>query len=117
MDAGALAEAIGRDVRSVPDEVSRLAKLAATSGAHGVVCSGHEAARIRAEHEGRLRILVPGVRLAGDAANDQSRVVTPAGAAQAGATYLVLGRTVTGAPDPAAAMERVLSELAGAAPA
>ncbi len=111
LDASEYSTATGRTVSSVPDEVSRLARLAREGGAHGVVCSGKEAARIRTEHEGHLATLVPGVRLAGDSANDQSRVVTPADAARAGASYLVLGRTVTAAREPADAMRRVLDEL------
>jgi orotidine-5'-phosphate decarboxylase len=113
LDQSALSEALGRTVVSVSDEVSRLARAAGEAGAHGVVCSGHEAARISVEHEGRLATLVPGVRLAGDSVNDQSRVVTPADAANAGATYVVLGRTVTAAPDPMAAMTRIMAELWG----
>jgi orotidine-5'-phosphate decarboxylase len=108
--------AAGKVVSSIPDEVSRLARMAMEGRAHGVVCSGHEAARIRAEHEGHLAILVPGVRLAGDSDHDQSRVVTPAGAAKAGASYVVLGRTVTAAPEPQDAMQRVLGELTSALP-
>jgi orotidine-5'-phosphate decarboxylase len=114
LDATEYSAAAGKLVSSIPDEVSRLARLARDGGAHGVVCSGHEAARIRAEHEGHLVTLVPGVRLTGDGANDQSRVVTPADAARAGASYVVLGRTVTAAPEPADAMRRVLTELTSA---
>lgn len=111
LDQAGLSEALGRPVTSVSDEVSRLARVARDGGAHGVVCSGHEAARISAEHGGRLATLVPGVRLAGDSVNDQSRVVTPSDAASAGATYVVLGRTVTAAAEPTAALERALAEL------
>jgi len=112
---GALSAAMGRTVSSVSDEVSRLARIAREAGTHGVVCSGYEAARIAEEHEGHLATLVPGIRLAGDSLNDQSRVVTPADAARARATYIVLGRTVTGAPDPAEAMRRILAELSSKA--
>jgi orotidine-5'-phosphate decarboxylase len=111
MDGRALSEAIGRKVESVSHEVARLATIADAAGAHGVVCSGQEAARIVADHAGRLATLVPGVRLRGDSAQDQSRVVTPRDAAQAGATYVVLGRTVTAASDPVDAMRRVIAEL------
>jgi orotidine-5'-phosphate decarboxylase len=111
MDASAYAEATGKPVGSVQDEVSRLGRLARESGAHGVVCSGHEVARIRTENQDQLATLVPGVRLAGDSANDQSRVVTPADAARAGASYVVLGRTVTASTEPATAMKRVLEDL------
>lgn len=116
LDQIGLSEVLGRSVVSVADEVSRLARVAREADAHGVVCSGHEAARITAEHHGRLATLVPGVRLSGDSANDQKRVVTPADAANARATYVVLGRTVTTAPEPAAAMSRILLELAGKTP-
>ena len=113
LDGPALSEAIGRRVESVSDEVWRLSAIAREAGAHGVVCSGQEAGRIAADHGGSLATLVPGVRLGGDSANDQSRVVTPADAARARATYVVLGRTVTAAGDPAEAMAKVLAELGG----
>lgn len=112
----ALAEAMGKAVSSVSDEVSRIAAIAKAAGAHGVVCAGQEVARVASEHGGDgLAILVPGIRLAGDSANDQSRVVTPSDAVRAGATYLVLGRSVTGAADPPGAMRRVLEEIAAGA--
>jgi orotidine-5'-phosphate decarboxylase len=111
LDRIGLSEALGRPVVSVSDEVSRLARVARDAGAHGVVCSGQEAARILSEHGSSLATLVPGVRLAGDSVNDQSRVVTPAAAANAGATYVVLGRTVTAAAEPTAALDRILAEL------
>jgi orotidine-5'-phosphate decarboxylase len=113
LDAKTYFEAVGNPIESVTDEVIRLARVAQEAQAHGVVCSGHEVAAVREATEDRLATLVPGVRLAGDSAHDQSRVVTPASAAKAGATYLVLGRTVTAATDPQAAMTRVLTELRG----
>jgi orotidine-5'-phosphate decarboxylase len=67
---------------------------------------------VRERHGSRLSTLVPGVRLTGDGAGDQSRVVTPAAAAAAGARYVVLGRTVTAAADPVAALARARAELA-----
>ena len=115
LDGPTLSEALGKPVASVSDEVSRMAGVAKDAGAHGVVCSGQEAARIASEHRNRLAILVPGVRLAGDSANDQSRVVTPSEAVRSGARYLVLGRTVTAATDPLAAMRRVLDEIGAGA--
>jgi orotidine-5'-phosphate decarboxylase len=115
MDLRAYSDATGNAVDSVSDEASRLGRLAGESGAHGVVCSGHEVARIRSESQDRLATLVPGVRLAGDSANDQSRVVTPADAAREGATYVVLGRTVTASSEPVAAMRRVLEDLSSGA--
>jgi len=110
-DGPGLSEALGKPVSSMADEVMRLAGLSLDAGAYGVVCSGQESARVVEEFQGRLATLVPGVRLAGDAANDQSRVVTPADAALAGASFIILGRTVTAAPDPIVAMRRVLDEL------
>jgi orotidine-5'-phosphate decarboxylase len=111
LDADLLSAALGRPVSSVSDEVSRLARSSREAGAHGVVCSGHEAARVGSEHGGRLATLVPGVRLEGDASHDQSRVVTPRAAAIVGATYVVLGRTVTAAKDPVLALGQVIDEL------
>lgn len=93
-------------------EVERLADLAAEAGVAGVVCSGLEAPRLRDRFGGRLQLLVPGVRLPGSAAGDQTRVVTPAQAAAAGATYVILGRTVTGAAVPEKAMAEAVASLA-----
>lgn len=109
-----LAEAWGRDTVSVDDEVLRLAALARGAGAHGIVCSGREAAQVRSYFGTALAPLVPGVRLPGGAAHDQARFVTPGEAARAGARYIVLGRAVTGAPDPAAALAECLADIARA---
>jgi orotidine-5'-phosphate decarboxylase len=75
------------------------------------VCSGAEAAAVRAEFGEALAVLVPGVRAAGAATEDQARVVTPREAAERGARYVVVGRMVTSATDPRAAMEAVAREL------
>ena len=107
-----LAAAWGRsDALDMQVEVLRLAALAAEAGLHGMVCSGAEVAAVRARFGDRLAPLVPGIRLAGGAAHDQARVMTPSAAQAAGARYLILGRAVTAADDPARAMERVLAEL------
>jgi orotidine-5'-phosphate decarboxylase len=112
LDGRGLSEAWGRGAEvDVEEEVVRLAGLAAGAGLHGIVCSGAEASAVRARHGDRLALLVPGIRLAGGAAHDQRRVMTPAAAQAAGARYLVLGRAVTAAPDPVYAMTRVLAEL------
>ena len=111
LDAAALGEAWGKAVSDVQADVVRLSRLARSAGVRGVVCSGFEAAAVRAENGATLEILVPGVRLAGTGAHDQKRVVTPGGAAAAGATYVVIGRTVTQDPDPRAALARVQAEL------
>ena len=111
LDSPALGAAWGREERRVDEEVLRLAGLAAGAGAHGIVCSGREAAQVHAAFGDRLALLVPGIRLSGGDAHDQARTSTPAAAAAAGVRYLILGRAVTGASDPAAAMRRVHEEL------
>jgi orotidine-5'-phosphate decarboxylase len=112
LDRDVLARAWGRTDRlEMEQEVLRLAGLAAEAGLHGIVCSGAELSAVRARFGDRLAPLVPGIRLAGGAAHDQSRVVTPGAAQAAGARYLVIGRAVTAADDPPAAMARVLAEL------
>lgn len=117
LDAPALGSVWGRGgAVDVEAEVLRLAGLAADAGAHGVVCSGLEARAVRREHGSRLAPLVPGIRLAGGASHDQARVVTPGGAVEAGARYLVLGRAVTATADPAAAMREVWRQLGDGAP-
>lgn len=111
LDSTSLGEAWGRTIARVQDEVLRLADLARAAGARGIVCSGAEAAAVRAAHGSALELLVPGIRLAGGDAHDQARVVTPEAAVAAGASYLVLGRAVTAAPDPAATLAAVQSTL------
>jgi orotidine-5'-phosphate decarboxylase len=112
--AGDLASAIGRPVPDVTAEVLRLADLARAAGTHGLVCSGHEVGAVRSAHGDALQPLVPGVRLGGGATHDQTRVVTPDAAARAGARYVILGRAVTAAEDPVAALRSVDALLAGA---
>lgn len=111
-DARSLAASWGREPLDVGTEVVRLASVARAAGARGVVCAGSEAAALRARFGDALELLVPGIRLAGSPANDQSRTVTPEQAARAGATYIVLGRAVTAARDPLAAWDVLTRELA-----
>lgn len=96
---------------SAQQRVMRLAALAASSGLDGVVCSAREAAMLRDKHGREFSLVTPGIRLAGDAAGDQRRVLTPADAISEGADYLVIGRSITGADNPLAALERVHAEL------
>jgi orotidine-5'-phosphate decarboxylase len=97
---------------SVPLLVKYLAGKAAEAGADGFIASPLEAASVR-EVVGPEPVLVtPGVRSAGSAAGDQKRVATPAEALRNGANYLVMGRQITRAADPAAEAERVLAEIA-----
>ena len=113
MSQGDLEAARGHTVESVRAEVLRLADSAARAGAHGIVCAGPEVSAVRAAHGKALHTLVPGIRLGGTPAHDQARVMTPAEAAAAGASYVIIGRTVTAAADPVAAMAQVRAELAG----
>jgi orotidine-5'-phosphate decarboxylase len=91
-----------------------LAKLAKKAGLDGVVASAHEARAIRRACGPGFLIVVPGVRPASAAANDQSRVATPAEAIRAGADYLVIGRPITGAADPRRAALVIGEEIASA---
>jgi orotidine-5'-phosphate decarboxylase len=95
----------------VVDQVVRLAGLALTSGCQGVVASALEAAELRAELGKHFLIVTPGVRPAGKDHGDQSRVVTPTQAIAAGATYIVVGRPITEAPDPAAEAKSILEQM------
>ncbi len=103
----------GRAVDSIEKEVVRLARLAEESGVGGVVASVREAAPIKDAVGSDLVVVTPGIRLAGDDTHDQARVSTPAEAVAAGADYLVVGRSVTQAPDPAEALRRVYEDAAG----
>lgn len=95
--------------------VLRRAEIAAEAGADGVIASAREAAAIKARFGERLLIATPGVRPEGARAHDQKRVVTPTDAIRAGADYLVVGRPIVEADDPAAAAAAILSEMARAA--
>ena len=98
---------------SLPDEALLLARLAENAGIEGVVCSPREVARMRAGLRKPL-IVTPGIRPAGAAVADQKRVATPGSAIVDGADYLVVGRPITQAADPAAAAAAILGEIAGA---
>jgi orotidine-5'-phosphate decarboxylase len=108
---GVLGVTVLTSIEASEGEVVRLAGLAADAGLHGVVCSGREAASVRSRWGDDLAILVPGIRLAGSMSHDQTRVVTPSQAAEAGATYVVLGRAVTQAADPREALTAMSAQL------
>ncbi|WP_142849040.1 orotidine-5'-phosphate decarboxylase [Telmatospirillum sp. J64-1] len=97
---------------SVADQVRRLAALAQDAGCDGVICSPREAADLRAHCGPDFKLVVPGIRPSWAAANDQKRIMTPAEAMAAGADYLVIGRPITEASDPAVAARRIAEELA-----
>jgi orotidine-5'-phosphate decarboxylase len=91
--------------------VGQLAALAAKSGMDGVVCSAQETQLLRRERGADFCLVTPGIRLTGDAAGDQRRVVTPAQAVANGSDYLVIGRSITAADKPLEALERIHREL------
>ncbi len=93
--------------------VLRLARLAQASGLDGVVCSAQEAALLKRACGDQFCLVTPGIRPARGASDDQQRVMTPADAVAAGADYLVIGRPVTQAPDPVAALAAINQEIAG----
>ena len=88
-----------------------LARLAKKAGMDGAVCSAHEARAIRRACGPEFVILIPGVRPRSGAANDQSRIATPAEAVRAGADYLVVGRPITAAPNPKSAVSDIVAEM------
>lgn len=110
MDGKALKK-VGIDAM-IPDEVTALARLARDAGVDGVVASPQEARTIRADLGQEFIIVTPGVRPGNTASDDQRRVATPREAIEYGASYLVIGRPVTAAADPAAAARAICAEMA-----
>ena len=96
---------------SPADQVLRLGRLAEASGITGLVCSAEETAMLRKELHPDALLVVPGIRPAGAAAQDQKRIATPAEAIARGASLLVVGRPITQAANPAAAAEAILEEI------
>ena len=99
---------------SPADQVLRLANVAIASGIRGLVCSPEEVGRLRAALGPQIILVTPGIRPAGSAAGDQKRTATPGVAIAAGASYLVVGRPITEAPEPAAATRAIVDEIAAA---
>ena len=97
---------------SVLEQVERLAVLAASAGCHGVVASPQEAMRLRQVLPAAMLIVTPGTQLAGEAKGDQTRTATPTQAVLAGATHLVVGRSITRAANPIAAFASICGEVA-----
>lgn len=97
--------------RPLPEQVEHLASSAVASGLNGVVASPHEAKRLRSMLGADAYIVTPGVRPAGAALGDQSRVATPRQAFSDGASHIVVGRPITQASDPCAAFEEIVESL------
>ena len=96
-----------------PEEVvRRLARLARSCGLDGVVCSAQEASGLRTMCGSEFALVTPGIRPTDASVDDQSRVVTPVQAIASGASYLVIGRPITRAPDPLAVLERINADVA-----
>ena len=95
----------------MPKWVERLAELAFQSGIRGLVASASELAMLRRKFGCKLQFVIPGIRPAGTAVQDQSRIATPAEAIRAGADYLVVGRPILQAPDPVSAADSIAAEI------
>ena len=100
--------------RTPADQALALARLALAAGVDGLVCSPQEAAALRKEFGSHPLLVTPGIRLPADVLGDQKRVATPAAAVRAGASFLVVGRPILEAADPAAAVQLVLRDMAAA---
>lgn len=100
---------IGLDVEP-QQQVLRLAALAEQAGLDGLVCSAQEASALKAAQP-RLQLVTPGIRPAGSAQDDQRRILTPRQALEAGSDYLVIGRPISQAADPARALAALVAEL------
>lgn len=99
----------------VEDQVVRLAELASGCGADGIVCAATEIATLRSKLKPHIQLVVPGIRPKGSAIGDQKRIMTPEEAFKAGANWLVIGRPITQANDPAAAAQAIAHEIAALA--
>jgi orotidine-5'-phosphate decarboxylase len=110
MDSGQL-KSVGVDDAPAA-QVERLAQVGLKAGIRGFVCSPQEVAALRALAGPEATLVIPGVRPAGAAVGDQKRIATPAEALRQGASYLVVGRPITQAENPAEAAERILNEIA-----
>jgi orotidine-5'-phosphate decarboxylase len=110
--AADLEEVWAKELRSMREEVSRLAGLVADAGLDGVVASALEAEALKRRHGPGFLVVTPGIRPSGGTAADHVRTATPGDAARAGADYLVVGRPILEADDPAAVVAGILDELA-----
>ena len=97
--------------KSPSEIVVNLASMAQQAGLDGVVCSPHEAASLKQTQGDAFVLVTPGVRPAGSDNNDQARIMTPAEAISQGSDYLVIGRPITRAPDPVAALAEIIASI------
>lgn len=104
----------GKELRSLRDDVDRLAALAAEAELDGVVASALEAEALKRRHGSDFLVVTPGIRPTGHVAGDQARTATPAEAVRAGADFLVVGRPILQAADPLEVVQRVEAEIRGA---
>jgi len=95
----------------IEEQVLRLAQLGHECGIDGLITSPHEVRMLRERLGNQIKLITPGVRPSWAAANDQKRFTTPSEALESGADYLVIGRPITAASEPRAAMDRLLEEL------
>ncbi|WP_282807196.1 orotidine-5'-phosphate decarboxylase [Hafnia alvei] len=98
--------------QSPADYAERLALLTKECGLNGVVCSAHEATRLKASCGQAFKLVTPGIRPAGSSAGDQRRIMTPVEAAKAGVDYMVIGRPITQSLEPAETLREILKSLA-----
>lgn len=96
---------------SAEEQVKRLASLTHQAGLDGVVCSAREAEMLKAEFGKEFKLVTPGIRPEGSDAGDQQRIMTPKQALIAGSDYLVIGRPITQAADPLAALHEIIKSI------
>lgn len=111
MDEATFQDVLGTPGRSIEEQVLHLARLSQSAGLDGVVASPHEIAMLRKNLGSEFVILTPGIRPSDSSSDDQKRFLTPAQAIKTGADYLVVGRPVTAAKDPAAAADAIMKEI------
>lgn len=109
--AAEVEEVWDKELRSLREEVARLAAVAADAGLDGVIASALEAEALKRRHGQEFLVITPGIRPAGHLAGDQARIATPAEAVRAGSDYLVVGRPVTSATDPREVVRTIREQI------
>lgn len=109
--AGDIEQVWDKELRSMREEVARLAAIAAENELDGVVASALEAEALKRRHGAHFLVVTPGIRPAGAVAGDQVRTATPAEAVRAGSDFLVVGRPVLWSPDPVATITEINEEI------